>query len=81
MRYVEDKREADKKAIIDSVQKDGVWDCTLCGECTLVCPKGIDPKGDILQLRNISASFGYLDPNFSSGGFGGGFGFDPNGGF
>jgi len=81
LRYAEDKREADKKAIIDSVQKDGVWDCTLCGECTLVCPKGIDPKGDILQLRNISASFGYMDPSFSSGGFGSDFGFNPNGGF
>ena len=81
LRYAEDKREANKRAIIDAIQENGVWDCTLCGECTLVCPKGIDPKGDIMQLRNISATFGYMDPNFASGGFGGGFGFDPNGGF
>ncbi len=80
-RYVVDKREANAKAIIDAIQENGVWDCTLCGECTAVCPKGIDPKGDIMQLRNLSAGFGYMDPNFSSGGFGGGFGFDPNSGF
>ncbi len=81
LRYAEDRREEDKKEIIDAIQKSGIWDCTLCGECTLVCPKGIDPKGDIVILRNISASYGYMDPNFNNMGFDGGFGFDPNGGF
>ncbi len=73
-RYVVDKREANAKSIIEAVQKDGIWDCTLCGECSLVCPKGIDPKSDIMQLRNISAQHGFFDPNFANN-FGG---FDPN---
>ena len=80
-RYVADKRVGNAKEIVDSVQNSGIWDCTLCGECTVVCPMGIDPKSDIIQLRNQSAKYGYTDPNFANMGFGGGFGFDPNGGF
>ena len=85
-RYSSDKRESDAKTIIDNIQTNGVWDCTLCGECTLACPKGIDPKMDITMLRGTSLQFGYEDPTFSQQSFGtpdfgGGFGFDPNGGF
>jgi fumarate reductase iron-sulfur subunit len=85
-RYSSDKRESDAKAIIDNIQTNGVWDCTLCGECTLACPKGIDPKMDITMLRGTSLQFGYEDPTFAQQSFGtpdfgGGFGFDPNGGF
>ncbi len=58
------------KASIDAIQKNGVWDCTLCGECTLACPQGIDPKTDILNLRGISAGSGYSDPNFANMSFG-----------
>ncbi len=77
-RYVNDKREGDIKEKIDTVQKKGIWDCTLCGECTAVCPQGIDPKNDILMLRVKSSEFGYSDPNFISGGFGDFGGFNPN---
>jgi fumarate reductase iron-sulfur subunit len=86
-RYSEDKRESDAKSIIDGIQSNGVWDCTLCGECTAVCPKGIDPKMDITMLRSSSIKFGHSDPSFSTQSFGtpdfggGGFGFDPNAGF
>jgi len=83
-RYSTDKREAKDKEHIDAIQSNGVWDCTLCNECTIACPKGIDPKGDIVNLRNMGAKYGYMDPNFvtnSFGGFSSGFGFDPNGGF
>jgi fumarate reductase iron-sulfur subunit len=73
-RYVSDKRETDAQEKIDSIQTNGVWDCTLCNECTLVCPQGISSKADIEKLRAKSAMFGYIDPNF--GNFGGGFGFD-----
>ena len=68
-RYLSDKRCTDEKSKIDLIQTDGVWDCTLCGECTIACPQGIDPKTDILNLRSKSAVFGYMDPNFGS--FGG----------
>lgn len=80
-KYTIDKREANPKEHIDAIQKNGIWDCTLCNECTLVCPQGIDPKTDIVNLRNLSASYGYMDPNFTNMGFGGNFGFDPNSGF
>jgi len=75
LRYTNDKRCEDEKAKIDLVQKNGIWDCTLCGECSVVCPQNIDPKTDILNLRTKSAKYGYMDPNFGSFGgldFGGG---------
>lgn len=74
-RYTADPREADMKTTIDNIQTNGIWDCTLCGECTAVCPQGIDPKMDITMLRATSAQFGYSDPNFQAMdfGFGGGF--------
>lgn len=71
-RYVSDKRESDQKSKIDAVQTNGVWDCTLCNECTLVCPQGISSKADIEKLRAKSSMLGYMDPSFGS--FGGGFG-------
>ena len=72
LRYVNDTRCEEKKQKIDVIQNRGVWDCTLCGECTLVCPQGIDPKNDILILRSKSVQFGYSDPSF---GFEGGISF------
>ena len=74
-RYITDPREGDIKSTIDAIQSNGIWDCTLCGECTAVCPQGIDSKMDIMMLRSSSAQFGYSDPNFSAMdfGFGGGF--------
>ena len=69
-RYSVDKREGDVKALVDTVQNNGVWDCTLCGECTLACPKGIDPKMDITLLRGESLNHGYSDPSFASQSFG-----------
>ena len=73
-RYAVDPREGDVQAIVDSVQTNGVWDCTLCGNCTEVCPQGIDPKMDITMLRGVASQFGYSDPNFQAMDFGfGGF--------
>jgi fumarate reductase iron-sulfur subunit len=72
-RYVSDKREQNPKEKIDNIQTNGVWDCTLCNECTLVCPQEISSKADIEKLRARSAMFGYTDPSFSN--FGGGLSF------
>ncbi|HIQ47378.1 MAG TPA: succinate dehydrogenase/fumarate reductase iron-sulfur subunit [Sulfurovum sp.] len=78
-RYSVDKREKGVKEILDSVQSNGVWDCTLCGECTLACPKGIDPKMDIMMLRGLSVQEGYNDPSYATQSFGSpNFDFDPN---
>ncbi|MEA2100247.1 MAG: 2Fe-2S iron-sulfur cluster-binding protein [Campylobacterota bacterium] len=73
-KYVSDVRENDSKEKIDTIQTNGIWDCTLCNECTIVCPQNISSKSDIEKLRSSSAMAGYSDPNFAS--FGGGFGFD-----
>ena len=82
-RYIEDVKELDKKSIINSVQLNGVFDCTLCGNCNIVCPAHIDIKSDIINLQNKSVQYGHSNPNltnsfnssldFSSGGF------NPNG--
>lgn len=87
-RYVNDKKEKNIKNKIDIIQKNGVWDCTLCGNCSMVCPQRIDIKNDISKLRNKSVQFGYNDPNMDNfnSGFDAGldfsgnqsFGFNPN---
>jgi len=75
-KVVSDKREAEPKSKIDTIQTNGVWDCTLCNECTVVCPQNISSKADIEKLRAKSSQFGYMDPKFGSfgGGYDGGFG-------
>ncbi|WP_373071813.1 succinate dehydrogenase/fumarate reductase iron-sulfur subunit [Sulfurimonas sp.] len=72
-KYVSDVRDADVKEKIDTVQSTGIWDCTLCNECTMVCPQDISSKADIEKLRMKSSQYGYMDPNF--GNFGGGLSF------
>lgn len=71
-KYVSDKRESEEHAKLGEVQVSGIWDCTLCNECTVVCPQNISSKADIEKLRMKSAQYGFMDPNFGS--FGGGFG-------
>jgi fumarate reductase iron-sulfur subunit len=73
-KYVSDAREKEPSEKIDTIQTNGIWDCTLCNECTLVCPQDISSKADIEKLRSKSAMSGYSDPNFTdmfSGGFSG----------
>ena len=82
LRY--DKQNAHSLDIVDSIQSNGIWDCTLCSACTLVCPQGIDPKADIMQLQNISVQNGYSNPYAQTMDFGMDFnddfsGFNPNG--
>jgi succinate dehydrogenase / fumarate reductase, iron-sulfur subunit len=74
-KYVADVRQKDLSGVIEAVQKNGIYDCTLCNECVPVCPQGIAPKQDIVMLRNKSGMMGYMDPNFAVGGFGDGLNF------
>lgn len=78
-RYLSDNRvkEETKGSILESIQDNGVWDCTLCGECSAICPQSIDPKGDILNLRSESLKAGYSDKSFTNSNFN--FGFNPMG--
>lgn len=73
-RYVNDPREENSDAKIAAIQNNGIWDCTLCGECVPVCPSGIAPKQDIAMLRVKSVMMGYQDPNAAIA-FGGGLDF------
>ena len=35
--------------------EEGIWDCTLVGECTTVCPAHVDPAGAIQQAKLATA--------------------------
>ena len=38
--------------------EEGVWDCTFVGECTVVCPKHVDPAAAIQQGK-LEATLGW----------------------
>lgn len=47
-RYNLDSRDAGKEQRAAIIQSDeGVWECTLVGECSVVCPKHVDPAAAI----------------------------------
>jgi len=73
-RYVSDAREEKSDEKIAAVQINGIWDCTLCGQCVPVCPQNIAPAQDIRMLRTKSGVMGYMDPNMANM-FGGGLDF------
>lgn len=86
LRYFDDKKVSNKENILNSIQDNGIWDCTLCSNCTMVCPQFIDPKSDILNLRMKSVQFGFEDKSLQqSMGFDSfnsfDNGLDPSGGF
>lgn len=65
-RYINDVKEQSKVSKLDAIQTSGIWDCTLCGACDLVCPSNIPIKNDIIALQNLSVQSGYENPAFSS---------------
>ncbi|MGH8924668.1 MAG: succinate dehydrogenase iron-sulfur subunit [Acidimicrobiia bacterium] len=51
-RYNLDSRDKGKRQRADAVTAhQGIWECTYVGECTRVCPKGVDPAGAIQMLK------------------------------
>lgn len=55
-RYNMDSRDSGKEQRLDILMaNDGVWDCTFVGECSNVCPKGVDPAAAIQQAKLDSA--------------------------
>lgn len=51
-RYNLDSRDEGRDERSDLIWIDqGVWDCTFVGECSVVCPKGVDPAGAIQQAK------------------------------
>ena len=47
-----------REAVIGS---DGVWDCSFVGECSAVCPKGVDPAKAIQQTK-FESTLGVVMP-------------------
>jgi fumarate reductase iron-sulfur subunit len=51
-RYNLDSRDDGQSQRADVVTAhEGIWECTYVGECTQVCPKGVDPAGAIQMLK------------------------------
>jgi fumarate reductase iron-sulfur subunit len=51
-RYNRDSRDDSKKERIDSMtKKDGVYDCSFIGECSVACPKSVDPAAALQKLK------------------------------
>ena len=40
-------------------EDDGIWQCTLVGECSAVCPKDVDPAAAIQRLK-VSTTFDFF---------------------
>jgi len=45
-----DQGQAGREAVLTS-DDGGIWDCTLVGECTTVCPAHVDPAAAIQQAK------------------------------
>jgi fumarate reductase iron-sulfur subunit len=51
-RYNHDSRDHGHEDRYDAIwTSEGVWDCTFVGECSVVCPKHVDPAGAIQQAK------------------------------
>ncbi|MFQ5889688.1 MAG: succinate dehydrogenase/fumarate reductase iron-sulfur subunit [Gemmatimonadota bacterium] len=51
-RYNLDSRDEGAEERMDVLsQHDGIWACTFVGECSVVCPKNVDPAGAIQRYK------------------------------
>lgn len=51
-RYNMDSRDQGREQRLDILlSNEGIWDCTFVGECSVVCPKHVDPAGAIQQSK------------------------------
>jgi len=57
LRYELDSRDQGSAARLAAIATEhGVWQCTFVGECSVVCPKDVDPAGAIQQLKARAAT-------------------------
>ncbi len=55
-RYNRDSRDRGQAERLDvMLAGEAIWGCTFVGECTVVCPKHVDPAGAIQQAKAVSA--------------------------
>ncbi|MBM3944851.1 MAG: succinate dehydrogenase iron-sulfur subunit [SAR202 cluster bacterium] len=63
-RFVADPRDdADSARLTELNKYGGIWDCTRCMQCVQVCPKGVDPMGRIMALRDKAIQYGLQNTN------------------
>jgi fumarate reductase iron-sulfur subunit len=56
-RYNLDSRDQGAEQRLDALSQDhGIWSCTFVGECSAVCPKGVDPAGAIQRYKLQAAT-------------------------
>ena len=56
-RYNMDNRDQGQEERMDLLSTDeGIWHCTFVGECSAVCPKGVDPAGAIQRYKLSGAA-------------------------
>ena len=63
-RFTADPRDGDAQGVsrdrLEALNEPtGMWDCTRCAECVEVCPKGVDPMGRIMALREQAINAGF----------------------
>jgi fumarate reductase iron-sulfur subunit len=52
MRYNLDSRDQARKERMEVIAShEAIWQCTFVGECSVVCPKNVDPAGAIQQAK------------------------------
>jgi fumarate reductase iron-sulfur subunit len=56
-RYIADSRDRGSNVRFPIVHEiEGAWECTLVGECSVVCPKGVDPMLAIQKTKILGAA-------------------------
>ena len=45
--------------------KDFLWNCSTCGTCMNRCPKGVDPMGEVINLRSVLVEDGAVPKKIS----------------
>jgi fumarate reductase iron-sulfur subunit len=61
MRYNLDSRDQGKDERQEVIAShEAIWQCTFVGECSVVCPKHVDPAGAIQQAKVLSTGDWFL---------------------
>jgi fumarate reductase iron-sulfur subunit len=60
-RYDKDSRDQGNSLRQELTWSDhGIWDCTFVGQCSVVCPKHVDPAGAIQQSK-VESTMGWFE--------------------
>ncbi len=57
LRYIRDTRDHGAEERFQRISTShGIWECTFVGECSVVCPKEVDPAGAIQTLKLMATT-------------------------